>query len=77
MFSNFTPELFAASLLTFVFVCGFALWFFYERREAIRSEQEQISIFHCLKCGILYSLECRPDVASCPRCKFTNSHLKF
>ncbi len=54
------------------------LWFYYDRRDQRIYEQERAqSLFHCLKCGRLYSAPRRDPTALCPNCHFENSKLKF
>ncbi|MDR1496919.1 MAG: hypothetical protein LBS59_00690 [Puniceicoccales bacterium] len=73
-----TPELLAATLLTGGMACIFALWIFYERRDAaVYDTLARISAFHCVKCRHTYSAPSQPHVAPCPNCGFTNGYLKF
>ena len=57
---------------------GFGLWIYYEQRDQRAYEQERAqSLFHCLKCGRLYSAPRAQLSAPCPACHFENSKLKF
>jgi hypothetical protein len=56
----------------------FGLWVYYDRRDQLAYEHERAqSLFHCLKCGRLYSAPRASSVARCPNCDFENSKLKF
>ena len=55
-----------------------ALWIYYDRRDQRIYERERAqSLFHCLKCGRLYSAPRCDPIAACPACGFENSKLKF
>ncbi|MDR2844727.1 MAG: hypothetical protein LBV28_01395 [Puniceicoccales bacterium] len=71
-------DIFAAIFLLagLVVVCG--LWFFYERREAVLSDHRRINtVFHCVKCQLIYARPRRRENTPCPRCGFNNVRLKF
>jgi len=54
------------------------LWVYYEERDRRIHETERAqSLFHCLKCGRLYSASRSLREAPCPGCAFENSKLKF
>jgi hypothetical protein len=54
------------------------LWLYYDRRDQHVYENERSqSLFHCLKCGRVYSAPRSSTAANCPDCGFENSKLKF
>jgi hypothetical protein len=56
----------------------FGLWIYYDQRDQRAYEQERAqSLFHCLKCGRLYTAPRASLSARCPACEFENSKLKF
>jgi hypothetical protein len=71
------------SLLVFLYVSAgialiFGLWLYYDARDARVYERERAhSLYHCLKCGRLYSAPRFNREADCPGCAFRNSKLKF
>jgi predicted RNA-binding Zn-ribbon protein involved in translation (DUF1610 family) len=76
----FHPEFstFIVMGLTIGMALVFGAWIYYERRDQIIYEQERAqSLFHCLKCGRLYSAPRSAPMANCPDCGFENSRLKF
>lgn len=57
-----------------------ALWFFFDRsdKRSFESSRRQ-KIFHCVRCGHLYSVKKR-DVSNgekCPECEYKNFELSF
>jgi hypothetical protein len=55
-----------------------ALWVYYDHRDQQVYERERsTSLFHCLKCGRLYSAPHHERSVACPVCAFENSKLKF
>ncbi len=75
------PVDFAVFAAVFLFVgigFVFALWFFYERREALLNDSRRIkTVFCCIKCGLIYERGRRRETSPCPHCGFNNSRLKF
>ena len=56
----------------------FGLWFFYDRRDKRLYEAERIRVvFHCLKCGQLFTEKKETEVARCTRCGYENSRIRF
>jgi hypothetical protein len=54
------------------------LWIYYEQRDQrIYDRERSQSLFHCLKCGRLYSAPRFEQAVCCPGCNFENSKLKF
>ena len=71
-------DTFAAVILTIGMVVLFGLWFFYERREAVLNDHRRLtSVFHCIKCTLVYTRPRLRGSAKCPRCGFVNNRLKF
>ncbi len=71
------------SSLVLLYVSGglvlmMGLWTYYDERDRRVYEQERAqSLFHCLKCGRLYSAPRHLREVACPGCGFENSKLKF
>ena len=58
------------------FILG--LWLYYDRRDINFYEAKRtMVVFHCVKCGQLYTALKGNEVAGCPACDFKNSRLKF
>ena len=56
----------------------FGLWMYYEFRDRkLYSEARSRVLFHCIKCGHLYSMARGTEFAVCPKCGFENTRLKF
>ncbi len=56
----------------------FGLWVFYDQRDKHLYEAERIRvIFHCLKCGQLFTEKKETEVARCTRCGYENSRIRF
>ena len=54
------------------------LWLYYDRRDINLYEAKRTTVvFHCVKCGQLYTALKGNEVAGCPACDFKNSRLKF
>lgn len=73
------------SLETFFLIyltCGLSLiaglWYYYDRRDRnLYAAERSQAVFHCIKCGHIYTDKKGHDVAECPKCKFENGRLKF
>jgi len=71
-------NIFVASIITIGVVLVMGLWVYYDRRDQHVYEHERSqSLFHCLKCGRVYSAPRSNHSANCPDCGFENSKLKF
>lgn len=56
----------------------FGLWFYSDWRDALRTRnRNHFTIFHCIKCGHIYTRDPAQSIAECPQCKFKNSRLRF
>ena len=54
------------------------LWLYYDRRDIKLYEMKRNSVvFHCIKCGQLYTTLKGNEIAGCPACSFKNPRLKF
>ncbi len=54
------------------------LHFYYDRRQAELCDRERSqAIFHCIRCGHIYTDRQEKEVSSCTQCSFENSRLKF
>ncbi len=56
------------------------LWFFYEKRDRKQFDaRRKRRVFHCVRCGNLYSLRKRDasDGQECPKCGYKNYELSF
>ncbi|MDR2430190.1 MAG: hypothetical protein LBD14_04775 [Puniceicoccales bacterium] len=71
-------DAFLATLLCTGIALILALWLFYERRQAILTDNHRLStLFHCIKCNLIYTRRRRREHAPCPRCGFNNIRLRF
>lgn len=78
MFLAVDFDTFAAAFLSVGMAFLFGLWFFYERRDAVlRDHQRLTTVFHCIKCGLVYTRPRLRSSGTCPRCNFINNRLKF
>jgi hypothetical protein len=60
------------------FLLIFGLWLTYDRRDQqLRQAQRSPVIFHCIKCGQIYTRSESVEEADCPACQFTNGRLRF
>ena len=60
------------------FALLFGLWFVYDWRDKRRHEAQRFRvIFHCIKCGQIYTRGPGREEAACPECGFANGRLKF
>lgn len=63
----------AAGLLFFM-----GVWLFYDRRDKIYyDKQRQRKVYHCVRCGFLYTSKEEGINSNCPECGMTNTSLKF
>lgn len=54
------------------------LWVYYDRRDKQLYEgQRLLVIFHCVRCGKIYTAKGTHEEAPCPECRFNNGRLKF
>ncbi|OHE72858.1 MAG: hypothetical protein A2007_03300 [Verrucomicrobia bacterium GWC2_42_7] len=63
-------------LLPFLFILGVSFYYDRIRLKQLAPERYK-TIFHCLKCGLIYSQKGIVSTATCPRCDRENGHLKF
>lgn len=62
-----------SGLLLFV-----GLWLYYDLRDRKYYDRKRLlSVYHCVRCGHLYSLREMKKPAACTRCGFVNDSLKF
>ncbi len=55
-----------------------ALWYYYDHREKHLYEAERSQgVFHCVKCGKLYTHKKLQETGNCPVCGFRNARLRF
>jgi len=56
----------------------FGLWFYYDWREgrAARGRGSPV-VYHCIKCGRIYTGPSASDERRCPGCGFVNGRLRF
>ena len=62
--------------------CGFSLilglWAYYDWKQAHRYEAQRSKvIYHCIKCGRIYTGAHLSEETDCPECGFTNGRLRF
>jgi uncharacterized paraquat-inducible protein A len=75
-FSHF--DIFVTAIIALGVVLVMGLWLYYDRRDQQVYEHERSqSLFHCLKCGRVYSAPRSNQSVRCPNCGFENSKLKF
>jgi hypothetical protein len=54
------------------------LWVFFDRRDGHLYEAERARvIFHCIKCGRIYTARKSAETEACEACGFSNSRLCF
>lgn len=64
--------------LTFGLVLLFSLWFYYDRKDSQREESARHDvIYHCIKCGKIYTGRKGSEECDCPACGFCNGRLQF
>jgi Zn ribbon nucleic-acid-binding protein len=72
---------FESLLLLYLLLGGgvvLGLWFYCDRRDALRTRnRNHFIIFHCIKCGHIYTHDPDQPVVACPKCGFKNSRLRF
>lgn len=60
------------------FLLIFGLWFYYDRLDSKQHEAERMKVvYHCIKCGEIYTGPHTEIECNCPRCHFTNGRLGF
>lgn len=56
----------------------FFLWVLYDTRQARRyAALRRSAVFHCIKCGTIYTSPRPEKPAACPQCRFENARLEF
>ena len=56
----------------------FGVWFRYEQHERLLDDSRRIrTVFHCAKCGLLYTRPRRRAAGLCPHCGHNNIRLRF
>jgi predicted RNA-binding Zn-ribbon protein involved in translation (DUF1610 family) len=60
------------------FLLLFGLWFYYDwqERRLYETRRTQV-IYHCIKCGQIYTGPAHSEEQDCPKCGFTNGRLRF
>jgi len=65
-------------LLTAGIVFLIGLWIYYDRRDSQReTEGRHDVIYHCIKCGHIYTGVHGSEECDCPKCGFCNGRLQF
>ncbi|TVP75885.1 MAG: hydrogenase nickel incorporation protein HypA [Puniceicoccaceae bacterium] len=60
------------------FMLLFGLWFYYDWRDRrLSASRGRKVIYHCIKCGQIYTGPSGSEEQDCPACGFTNGRLKF
>lgn len=60
------------------FLLIFGLWLYYDRRDKNLHEAQRMKVvYHCIKCGEIYTGPHESSERDCPRCGFTNGRLGF
>lgn len=69
---------FAAILLSCAIALGLIVRGYYDRRERLLNDHRRhLTVFHCIRCGKVYSRSRRREISVCPHCGFKNTRLKF
>lgn len=69
---------FSAVLLLGAVLFGLLVWGYYNRRERMLTDHRRYrTVFHCIRCGKIYSRPRQRETSVCPHCGLTNSRLKF
>ncbi len=56
----------------------FGMWFYYDWRDKHSFEEQRTRvIYHCIKCGRIYTGSHDSEEAACPDCNFANGRLSF
>ena len=64
--------------LSFFFIVTFFLWHRYEQRDEKRYRELAVSpLFHCIRCGELFTGRGEVEEADCPACGKKNLRLRF
>lgn len=72
------PDIVVAIILSFGLALVFAVWIRYDRVDARLSDHRRMrTVFHCVKCGTLYTRPRRREAGLCPKCGHNNIRLKF
>lgn len=62
--------------VTLSFIIG--LWLYFDHCEKDRFEKRRLwGIFHCIKCGRIYTYKDKQAHVPCPDCSFKNNNLKY
>lgn len=73
-----TPDTALAIILSLGLTLLFGGWFLCEWYERGSEDHRRIrTVFHCVKCGLLYTRPRRRAVGVCPKCGHANNRLKF
>lgn len=60
------------------FLLLFGLWFYYDWRDKHHFQAPRSKvIYHCIKCGQIYTGPHGSEESDCPHCGFTNGRLRF
>lgn len=60
------------------FLLVFSLWFYYDWRDGRFYEHKRSRvIYHCIKCGQIYTGPFQSEERQCSQCGFTNGRLRF
>lgn len=64
-----------SSVILLAFLLSAVLW----ERSYVRAYRERLreNVYHCLKCGSIYTSRDKGESASCPVCGYRNGRLKF
>lgn len=60
------------------FLLIFGLWLYYDQRDSKQHEAERMKVvYHCIKCGEIYTGSHTSIESQCPQCSFINGRLGF
>ena len=72
------PDIVIAIVLTVGLLLVFGVSLRYDRLDRLYNDSRRIrTVFHCVKCGTLYTRPRHRDTGVCPKCGHANIRLKF
>ena len=72
------PDIVVAIILSVGLALVFAVWIRYDRLDRLFDDHRRLrTVFHCVKCGTLYTRPRRRETGVCPKCGHANIRLRF
>jgi DNA-directed RNA polymerase subunit RPC12/RpoP len=73
-----TPDIVVAIIISVGLALVFGVWMQYDRADRLFRDHRRLrTVFHCVKCGTLYTRPRRRETGVCPKCGHNNIRLKF